>query len=241
MDSKIIDTDNLLVNAEECQRLSYDMLFSDNGQSNGNGHAGKNQEKNGSDDIESRKAYRKELELKWKRRLEESREKAFRQGVEEGKKQGGADARESMEQQVETLQRALKETSDRIDSLLDDLKPHMAAMVFDITEQIIGLPIKSESLRKEVAGEIRMILASVEEDVKVRLTVSSADYGFIVRALKDISHAPKIEITRSDSLKCGEYALDTQRERIIKSFNEMLDDFREKLSLENGIKLEVEE
>lgn len=242
MDSKIIDDpSNLFVNAEDCQRLSYDMLFDDSEFQNGNGHA-KNKE-NGRDERKSEEEHQQELqklEEEWKQKFEQAKEEAFQQGLEEGKEQGKEEALESMEEQMDAVKDALESSNNRVNNLLEELKPHMATMVFDVAEQIIGLPVKSEALKEKVATEIRKILTAIEKDIQVNVVVAATDYGFIVRALKDLPNAEHIEITSTESLNPGEYSIDTHNERIVKSFKKMLDDFREKLALENEIELEVE-
>lgn len=238
MDSKIIDPSSLLVNAEECQRLSYDMLFDDGSYANRD-----NDENSSEEDSEDREAFQekiKKLEEKWLQKLEEAQAEAYEQGFEEGKSQAEEEVQQEMEQQLVTLKASLTEIDERIDNLLDDIKPHVVTMVFDVVEKILNLPMKNELLRKRVASEVRAHLRSVEQGVNIKVMVSAKDYGFVVRALKDVPQSENIKITSSEALNTGEYALDTPNERIVKSFKKMLRDFREKIALEENIDLEVE-
>lgn len=242
MDNKIIDSENLFVNAEECQRLSYEMLFSDNGYQNGGSHSG-DEEKNGNEENQSQRDQLnelKQLKKKWEQKIEDAKEEAYRQGIEEGKQQGKEQAMDAITQQVESLKEMLVSVDGRIDELMDDLKPHIATMVFDVTEKIIGLPVKSETLKGKVATEVRNTLASIEKEVQINVKVAATDYGYIVRALKDLPNTDHIEITSTESLNTGEYSIDTKHERIVKSFKKMLQDFRECVALEEE-ELEVAE
>ncbi len=242
MDKKNIDSENLFVNAEECQRLSYEMLFSDNGYENGDNHSG-DEEENDKEEYQSQRDQLNELKRlkkKWEQKLEDAKEEAYQQGLEEGKQQGEEQAMDAIEQQVESLKGMLDSVDGRIDELMEDLKPHIATMVFDVTEKIIGLPVKSETLKEKVAAEVRKILASIEKELQINVKVAATDYGYIVRALKDLPNTDHIEITSTESLNTGEYSIDTKHERVVKSFKKMLQDFRERVALEKE-ELEVEE
>jgi flagellar biosynthesis/type III secretory pathway protein FliH len=245
MDSKIIDPDSLFVNAEECQRLSYEMLFNDGAfqSDNGNGHSADEKNGDGADEFKPQQQQEKELrrlEKKWKQKLKDAKEEAYHQGLNEGKQQGKDEAMDSIKQQMVTVEEAVASVDGRIGDLMDDLKPHMATMVFDVVEKIIGLPVKSETLKENVATEVREILSSIEKEVQINVMVAATDYGFIVRALKDLPNSEHIEISSSESLNTGEYSIDTHNERIVKSFKKMLKDFREKVALEET-ELEVGE
>ncbi|MGD8428362.1 MAG: FliH/SctL family protein [Balneolaceae bacterium] len=243
MNNKIKDPSSLFVNAEDCQRLSYEMLFNDSSFKNGNGYSksGNSKTREGIKSAEEQQAALRDLEKEWEKKLEEAERKAFQEGVEEGKQQGVQEVRESVNGQLAALEKAMRQVEERITGLTDELKPHVATMVFEVAEKIIGMPIKSEALKERVAEEVRHILKSIQQDVKVNVKVAATDYGFIVRALKDLPKNNHIEISSSESLSSGEYSVDTQNERIVKRFKKMLTDFREKLALENETELEVDE
>jgi len=242
MDSNIIDPENVLVNAEECKRLSYDMLFNDGTDTNGiktksngqNGHANYKSEEQHQREL---RQLRKECEQK----LEQAKTEAYKQGFNDGKEEGIEEFKTAIDDQVAVVTQAVEDIDHKIQSLTEDLKPHMASMVFDVAEQIIGLPVKNDALKDQVAAELRRILATVENGTKVQVNVAATDYGYIIRALKNQPDLENVSILSSESLNPGEYTVDTQNERVVKDFKKMLDDFREELALEDDITLEVDQ
>lgn len=244
MDSKIIDTRNLFVNAEECQRLSYEMLFNEGAYADGadaGTHAARRADEEDEQAIKKHQRELEQLEAQWKQKLESARTEAYREGLAEGKDQGRAAAEEAFGQEVQAVRTALTEVDRRIKGLADDLKPHTATMVFDLAEQVIGMPLKSETVKEKVAAEIHRILKSVEQQTKVHIAVASGDYGYMVRALKDLPDFDHITIAEDDSFKSGEYTVDTPNEKIVKNFKKILADFRQKMALEDEAELEVDE
>lgn len=224
------DPENVLMNAGECRRLSYDMLFSEQN------YQQEDEEESTADQKQTLKEqYEQQLlqqEKKWEAQLREARNEAF----EQGKQQGQKEAEQSMARQSAVLEKALTSVESQLDSLTEELCPHIATMVFEMVEKIIGLPIEDDRLKKTAADEIGAILTSIEQDLLVTVTVAATDYGFIVRALNELPNTNHINITGSEDLNPGEYTVDTESEHIVKNFQKILHDFREKVALENDRK-----
>lgn len=230
MENNVIDSNNLQVDTGECRRLSYKMLFSDSPHAKSNGT-----ETRGDRDPITLKEHQKNLreaEEKWQVKLEEVSAEAYQKGLEEGFKKGEKKAQAVMEQKGELMKEVVCGIENHINELMDELKPRIATLVFDITEKILGLPLKSEKLGKEVTEEVGKLLLSFDRDIHVKLIVSSSDYGFMVRALKDLPNAERVQLSKSDELSTGEYTVDTENERIVKNFKKMLLDFRDEVALE---------
>lgn len=238
MDNNIIDSNNLLVETGESRRLSYEMLFNDVEHVNNNGKNKKGTHEEVS--FDKQRKNQEKTEDEWKLKLEKARSEAYQQGLDEGIKKGEEKAISHINQQVEWINNAVSDVENHISELMDDLKPHVATLVFDITEKILGLPVKSEKLGEQVMEEIQNLVTSFDRDIQVKLVVSESDYGFIVRALKELSHSERIQLNKSDELSVGEYTVDTSNERIVKNFKKMLFDFREEVALED-FELEIGE
>lgn len=238
MENNIIDSNNLQVETGESRRLSYEMLFNDAVHVNNNGN-----DKNGTHEevpFKEQQKTQKKTEDEWKLKIEKAKSEAYQKGLEEGIKKGEEKAISHINQKVEWMNDAVSDIENHISELMDDLKPHVATLVFDITEKILGLPVKSEKLGKQVTEEIQKLVSSFDRDIQVKLVVSASDYGFIVRALKELPNSERIQLTKSNELSVGEYTVDTSNERIVKNFRKMLLDFREEVALED-FELEIGE
>lgn len=234
MENNIIDSNSLQVKNGESRRLSYEMLFDDPGNEN---HS------NGFHEQVPFKKHRETLEKaedEWRLKLEEAKTETYQKGLEEGMKQGKEQALSDMQQKQEWMKSVISAIEDQISGLVDDLKPQVATLVFDITEKILGLPVKSEKLREQVKVEVQELISSFDRNIQVKLVVASSDYEFVLKALKQLPNPERVQLSKSDDFSSGEYTVDTSNERIVKNFSKMLLDFREEVALEE-FELETEE
>lgn len=226
MENNIIDSNKLQVANDESRRLSYEMLFDDPG--NGN-HS------NGLHEQIPFKEHREMLEKaedEWRLKLEEAKAEVYKKGLEAGMKKGEERTLSDMARKKEWMKEVVSGIEEQISELMDDLKPQVATLVFDITEKILGLPVKSEKLREQVKVEIKSLISSLDRNIQVKLVVASSDYEFVLNALKELPNPERIQLSQSEKLSAGEYTVDTSNERIVKNFNKMLLDFREEVALE---------
>lgn len=226
MENNVIDSNNLQVETGGSRRLSYEMLFNDAGSENNS---------NGLHENVPYKEHHKTLEkaeAEWKLKLEEARSEAYQKGLEDGMKEGEERVLSNLDLKKEWMKDVVSTIENQVSELMDDLKPQVATLVFDITEKILGLPVKSEKLREKVAEEIQKLVASFDRDIQVKLVVASSDYEFVLKALKQLPNPERIQLTKSERLSAGEYTVDTSNERIVKNFSKMLLDFREEMALE---------
>lgn len=226
MKNNIIDSNSLQVENGESRRLSYKMLFDDPG--NGN-HS------NGFHKQVPFKEHREMLEKaedEWRLKLEEAKTEAYQRGLEYGMKKGEEQAISEMDRKKEWMEDVISAIENQISELMDDLKPQVATLVFDITEKIMGLPVKSEKLREQVTKEVKKLVSSFDRNIQVKLVVASSDYEFVSQALKELPNPERVQLSKSEKLSAGEYTVDTPNERIVKNFRKMLLDFREEVALE---------
>lgn len=234
MENNIIDSNNVQVEHGESRRLSYEMLFND--VENGNNS-------NGLYEKVPFKEHRETLEKaedEWKLKLEEARSEGYQKGFEEGIKEGEERILSDIDRKKEWMKKVVSAIEIQVAELMDDLKPQVATLVFDITEKILGLPVKSEKLRKQVKVEIQKLISSFDRNIQVTLVVAPSEYEFVSQALKELPNPERIQLTKSEKLSAGEYTVDTSNERIVKNFSKMLLDFREEVALEE-FELETEE
>lgn len=234
MENNIINSNNLEVENGESQRLSFEMLFNDVVHENNS---------NGLHEKVPFKEHRETLEkaeAEWRLKLEEASSEAYQKGLEDGMKEGKERALSDIEMKSEWMKDVVSAIENQVSELMDDLKPHVATLVFDITEKILGLPVKSEKLRNQVTKEVKKMISSFDRNIQVKLVVASSDYEFVLQALEELPNPERIQLSKSESLSTGEYTVDTSNERIVKKFRKMLLDFREEVALEE-LELETTE
>ncbi|SMO59408.1 FliH/SctL family protein [Fodinibius sediminis] len=229
MESNIIDASDFTGGQHGQHRLSYDLLFEEQPQ---NSSPDSVRAGTGSNDGAISRKELQELQDKWKQKIAVAQEEAYQKGWEEGQQAGREEALSSMEQHLAPLQEAMGAMDQEINSLIEELKPYMATMTFDIAEKILDIPLDDKELREKVSAEIRNTLSAIDREIMIKITVSEKDYGYVVRKMKDVPHSNYLQISGSDKLKTGEYTIDTEKESIVKNFKKMLRDFREKVALE---------
>lgn len=223
---KIIDNDRLNSNGQNWTRLSYEMLFNEKPARN-NGYR---------TSVEVNELL-KENDLKWEARLEEAklqvREEALKQGFSEGKKE----AEEEIKQHLQPIKEAISEVDGRMNTLLDELKPHLATLVFDLTEKVLEVPVYNEDLQQRVGDEVHRFLGEIEEGTKIKITVSSQDYQIISELTGPGDLLKRTNIQYDESLNPGEYRIETRYEMIVKNFRKMLNDLKESTILSESLNL----
>lgn len=228
MDSKVINSEQLNFKGEEFARLSYDMLFEDqaSGEEEENPSLEEAVEETSTEELSERL---REVEEEWGERLEEEREKAARAAYDRGKEHGREVAESSMEKNISTLKSALEEADRKIDEMLEELKPEMARMVFDLAEKVVRVPLEDEEIRRKVSRDIEEVLDKLEEGIRVKIKVSESDYRAVEEKLGGCGN--RVELSSGEELNPGEYSIDTRKERVVKQFTKILDDFRESVAL----------
>ena len=223
---KILNNEPPNSNGQNWTRLSYEMLFQEKPARN-NGYK---------TNIEVNELL-KENDLIWEARLEEAkrltREEALKEGYSEGKK----DALDEVKQHLLPIREAITEVDGRINKLLDELKPHLASLVFDLTEKVLEVPVYNEELQHRVEEEVHRILEEIEEGTRVKIAVSPEDYQIISGLDTSGDLMKKTDIHYDESLNPGEYRIETRYEVIVKNFRKMLNDLKESTILSQSINL----
>ncbi|TVQ12157.1 MAG: hypothetical protein EA364_09225 [Balneolaceae bacterium] len=169
------------------------------------------------------------LEQEWTEKLvaarKEEAEKAYKQGFNDGQKLSKANA----EQHLENFKKTMKDADSRIQGLIHEVKPGITDLIFDLAEKVMEIPVESDMLRMKVAQELDGLLQQLDITSRIRLQVSTEDYEHIFSMIQETHHSDKLSIQMLDDLNPGEYQLDTDQEKVVKDFREILKDYRQQL------------
>lgn len=173
----------------------------------------------------------REQESEWQEKMQEMKHEVEQEARQEGIAEGKKLMKTEMESRLETLEESIKKAGESFQNIIDELKPYMASMVFDLAEKVLNQSLKDKKLHKSVEADIDEILKELENETRATITVSAEDLDHIDRFVEKKRSGEPITVKASDSLKTGEYTIDTCSERIVKNFRKILKDFREKVSL----------
>lgn len=219
-------------------KLSYDMLFDNSSyESEAENAVAEEPEMLTPEQVEE---LLQERDEQWENRLQQARVEAKEEGIEEGLARGKAQAEAVMEERVGSIQEMMSEMDEEFNQALEELKPHIAALVFEIIEKVLDIPFRHAQLQEKVQDEIIKFVEILDEKLHVKVTVSEMDFEPIQQALekhKDIEH-----FTLRYGAQCqpGEYIIETKKESIIKNFKKMVADFKESISFDGVDTLELE-
>lgn len=210
-------------------KINYESLFHSDGVYDPSGNREKEQEELYTAGQVKQILVEKEEEwnLKLESEVKAASESAFREGFESGVKK----ARKELNDSVSSVMSALKSVDSHLEELMNQVKPHIANMAFDIAEKILALPVKNEILNERVTNEIEQIINDLESNTRVIVDVAESDLETVREKLGDMQRTEHIVLRASAELQSGEYRVDTNREQIVKQFRKKLKDFRESITL----------
>jgi len=228
-EQKILNTDQISWYDEDKTQLNYQVAFEGDGglKQSDNGSSNNEEDKQ---EIDLRALIRKKDE-KWKKRLEKVRESAFAKGIEQGKEIGYRKAEQEIDEKLAELAGVLKEGHQQWIERQEALNPGMLDLVFDLAEQIVGLPVEHPELRQKLDEELSVLLHEVEAEVKPVLWVCEEDHAYVEELIQKYAPEVTVSIRISDKYNPGEFEFETDKETVVHSFKEMLSDFRENLSV----------
>lgn len=221
MRPKVIEKDRLRVkddNEQQKARLSYEMVFVD---------------KEEVDEDVSRAVER--VNTEWEHRLINEKQKAVDQGYAAGFEDGMQKAREEIDTHLGTFNQALDDLEGYLTETISALKPAVNALVFDLAEKVIGVPVESEALREKVFGQIEQFLKQLDDDHKAVITVSEQDYDSVQHLKEKADHLRHIAIERDAGLNPGEYRVESNHGVLLNDFKKTLTDFRNSSKLDDWI------
>jgi flagellar biosynthesis/type III secretory pathway protein FliH len=171
--------------------------------------------------------HEKQLLEQMEAELESAKKEAYRKGFETGLNK----AKSEMNSSIGSVLNALKSVDAHVDELMNQVKPHIATMVFELAEKILALPVKNEILNERVSNEIEQIINDLESNTRVTVDVAESDLKIVESRIEAMPDSDHIVLRASGELNPGEYRVDTNREQIVKQFRKNLQDFRESVNL----------
>lgn len=223
MARKIIENKKINWNDLENSKLNYQMIFEEKVEALEKEEA----EEEGLDIVEvlSRK------EREWKKKLEEACKEAYAHGIEEGRKRGVEEARTEIDGKLATLENAFSKAHEEWKEKQKFLEPGMLDLAFEITEAILEIPVENPAIRTKLEEEIAPLLHKIDENSKSVLWISESDFTYIEKLVEEYAPGSPITIRISQECNPGEFELETSRETIVRSYEKILGDFKDSLSL----------
>ncbi len=167
----------------------------------------------------------------WNKQLEKARKVAFEQGYKQGRSDGMSQAREELDQRLGSLGSQFQSAFEAWKSNVDLLKPGILQLVFDITEAILEMPVTNGTMRNKLEAELSELIQEVDKKSRPVLWVSADDYELAESLITEYGENTGVILRVGKNCKPGEYQLDTNREKIVRDFRQMLYDFKDSLIL----------
>lgn len=164
--------------------------------------------------------------LEWTRRLNDTRQLAIKEGYDAGLNDGEQIARKRIDEQLHHFEAALMDLDRRLFQTIEEIKPGITSLVFDIAEKIISVPVQNEALQKWVVESVSKALEDISDHVKIDIVVSETDYDAVKELLEKLPELKKIKITYSGKLLPGEFSIESPHNAIINNFTKKMADLR---------------
>lgn len=166
---------------DDSLKLSYDMLFEHG--------PGLDEERTDSDgeqvvSLEEMQQRLKEKEAQWQNHLESEKKKAEQAGFEKGFEEGKKKTENRYLKKMSGFEEAMNQIDDKYNQSIDELKPYIAKLVFDITEKVLDVPFRQKKLRQHVQQEISRIIDGLDNELKVKVKLSETDFEMMKKYMK---------------------------------------------------------
>lgn len=218
MSRKIINKNRFSWQEEDRFKLNYQMVFDDKPA----GDAEK------APDID--KVLNEQYE-KWRIEREKIRKESFEKGLQQGRKEGYDSAAAELDSRIQPLKKELKDAHLAWKQYQELLKPDLLNLVFDLSEKILGVPVTNGTMRNQLEEELRALLQEMDRATRPVLWVSQEDYDLVESLQKEYADTTGIVIRVSNHCNPGEFQLETNREKVVRDFRQMLKDFKDSLIL----------
>jgi flagellar biosynthesis/type III secretory pathway protein FliH len=215
-DARLIYRERLNYHEKDKTRLSYEELFEE-----------KPVEEIDYQDVIERN------NLEWTRRVNETRQAAIKEGYQAGFYDGEIKARQRIDEQLHHFENALMELDLRLRQTIDEIKPGVTSLVFDIASKVIGVPVNNNELKTWVVNSVKKALDTISDNAKMDITVSEVDYESVKVLMEKIPSVEKIKIGYSKSLKPGEFKIETPHDVIVNDFAKKMADLRKSVPLQD--------
>ncbi len=218
MARKIIEKERFFWKEEERFRLDYRTVFEEK------------KEETGLSGTDHQQIMENKLR-EWNDQLEDARRTAFDQGYNKGLEEGRIQARDELEQHLDGMKEQFVAASAEWKTTMELLKPGLLNLVFDLAETILEVPVTNGAMRNKLEKELHELLQGIETDARPVLWVSQDDFEMVEELVETYDGATGVIVRVGSRCKPGEFQLETNRERIVRDFRQMLNDFKESLIL----------
>jgi flagellar biosynthesis/type III secretory pathway protein FliH len=209
-------------------KLSYDMLFENNSLWEEAGPD--SDEESQTVSLEEMEKQLQERDTQWQKRLEQECSRAEEAGFKKGFAEGKDEAEHQCMKRITGFEEILRQMDLAYDQALEGLKPHVAGLVFDMTEKVLDIPFKHKKLRERVREEVAQLIEKLDEELHIKVMLSEADFDMVQEAFEHDEEMNHITLYIDEELNQGEYKVETKKECIIKNFKKMVADFKESVS-----------
>lgn len=168
---------------------------------------------------------------RWKNKLNQARKEAYQKGLEEGYDQGLNEARDEFERKLEGFQAHFEQAREEWKRQQEQLTPGVLDLAFDIAEKILQIPVENPAVRERLEQQLLPLFRNLDQHTKAVIYTSVADFSFVEELYKEYAHEISLRIVAKEGLNPGEFNLETPGARVISDFREMLNEFKETLSL----------
>ena len=215
-DVRLIYREQLKYQAKDKTKLSYEELF----------------EEKPTEEIDYQDVIERN-NLEWTRRLNDTRQTAIKEGYQAGFSDGEAKARQRIDEQLHHFENALMELDQRLRNTIEEIKPGVTSLVFDMAEKVIGVPVENEQLQKWVQESVKKTLDSISENTKIEIVVSEYDYEAIVALMEKMPGVEKIKVSYSKTFQPGEFNVETPHDAVVNNFTKKMADLRKSIPLQD--------
>jgi len=227
MANRIIDKKAINWQEQSSSKLNYHLLF--------DGPAAGRQEsetpEKGEPEAPDIEEILKQRRLEEERNLMQARNKAFEEGREAGHKEGYANATEDMQDKVAFLEQAVREASVAWQQNQDLLKTELLSLAFEIAEAVVGVPLKSPEIKQRLETELMPMIQELDSTTQPVLWVAREDFEFVESLVEEYGGRSGVILRVGSTCKPGEYQLETNKEKVVRDYKIILNDFRESLNL----------
>lgn len=165
------------------------------------------------------------------RNLMKARNEAFEEGRQQGHKEGYEKATSDMQHKVAFLEEALRDAHKAWQQNQDILKGDILSLAFEIAEAVVGVPLKLPEIKKRLENELLAMVQELDSISQPVLWVSREDFEFVESLVEEYGGRSGIILRVGSTCKPGEYQLETNKEKVVRDYKVILNDFRESLTL----------
>jgi flagellar biosynthesis/type III secretory pathway protein FliH len=228
-DQKILHTEEINWYEEDQNRLDYEVAF------DGNGYKKSPKDDSHEDPVNEQQVDVKQLinkrDKKWEKRLAKVRKEARQEGYEQGYEKGFNDAEQEIDGKLDHLEHLVENAHSQWIERQKMLNPGLLDLVFDIVEEIVGLPVENPEIREQLEDELSVLFHETDSQVKPQLWVSEEDYEFVKGLIEKYSPELSLSLRVSEDYNTGEFEFETDKETVVHCFREKLADFKENITL----------